>query len=195
MGQRLHEEPSPVFNGHSPCAKTYEPHRWNDLSAGEFCTCDLQTETRVQCRNNCYNYACDIQNNTFARPGSGGNAPFPSPYNPITGTGGYSCNDLTAAASADGLVPVRQDQGCPQCCFKVALVLRLYDPSNPESGIDFHWYRHDNNGTWSHKIGKTSATNQDASGNMIDDPEQADRGGYNQFCSYFCVCKSRVTIR
>ena len=74
----------------------------------------------------------------------------------------------------------------PQRCHKVALVVA--------PGLDFHWYRLDDNGKWSHKPGNTKATNLDNLGNIIDDPRTADRGPYTQFCGCFCVCKCSYTI-
>ena len=48
----------------------YEPEKWNDERAdAEECTCNLATETKIQCKNNCYNYAYNIQTDTFAQPG------------------------------------------------------------------------------------------------------------------------------
>ena len=50
--------------------------------------------------------------------------------------------------------------------------------------VDYHWYRQDNVGCWSHKPGKTAARNTDNSGNRITDPRTCNRGGYTQFCGY-----------
>lgn len=55
-------------------------------------------------------------------------------------------------------------------------------------GDDFHWYRQDDDGTWSHKPGRTEATNRDNAGRVIHDPRRADRGAYTEFCGCFCVC-------
>jgi hypothetical protein len=67
--------------------------------------------------------------------------------------------------------------------YPVALV------SDP--GVDYHWYRLDSNGRWSHKPGNTDATDVDASGNLITDPKTADRDygryNYSTFCGYFYV--------
>jgi hypothetical protein len=59
-----------------------------------------------------------------------------------------------------------------------------------DPGTDYHWYRKDKNGKWTHKPGGTAATNLDNSGNPITDPETANRGGYTDFCGYFCICSS-----
>ena len=111
----------------------------------------------VQFGNNCYDYACDIRTGTFAQPGT---------------ASGYmlldtSCYELAQGAESDGLMVVDCDRPCPLCCHKVALVVA--------PGDDFHWYRQDKNGAWSHKPGGTPAVNTDASGNAITDPRTADR--------------------
>jgi hypothetical protein len=105
----------------------------------------------------------------------------------------------TDAARADGLEPIGCDDVCDEsrCCHKVALVLGVVEPSTepfiPE--VVFHWYRQDSDGTWSHKIGISPATNLDSLGNPITDPRTAERGIYDIFCGCFCVCKGAVTIQ
>ena len=42
---------------------------------------------------------------------------------------------------------------------------------------DYHWYRQDRDGTWSHKPGHSYATNKDGSGNVIYDPRTCDMQG------------------
>ena len=54
--------------------------------------------------------------------------------------------------------------------YDIALVLDL---SNGYT--DYHWYRKDSNGRWSHKPGNTEVRDVDASGNHIYDPQNADR--------------------
>ncbi len=130
----------------------------------------------IQYNNNCYNYACNIRTGTFAQPGRAtGNQ-----YTALT------CPEVTKGAVSDGLQPHNCATRCTGCCHKVALVMA--------PGYDFHWYRLDNNGLWSHKPGGTEATNLDNSGNPIVDPSTADRGPYTQFCGCFCVCACQVTI-
>jgi len=71
-----------------------------------------------------------------------------------------------------------------------------------DPGVDYHWYRLDSTGKWSHKPGPTPATNVDASGNPIASPETANRDysgpdyslNYSVFCGYFCVDKNNVVI-
>jgi len=150
------------------CLPKYEPNIWN-------------SDQNVQWNNNCYNYGCDIQTNTFAQPGRAHGIILPWPS-------GMNCRDVTAGAVADGLSPVNCDDGCGcnECRHQVALVIW--------PGVDYHWYRKDRDGKWTHKMGGTPATNVDSSGNPITDPRTADRGNYTVFCGCFCVNKSTVVI-
>ena len=61
-------------------------------------------------------------------------------------------------------------------------VLRMHLLGNCYMGGDFHWYRLDNNGTWSHKPGQTGATNLDDASRTITDPRTADTGVYKFVC-------------
>ena len=115
---------------------------------------------------------------TFAQPGRGtGNM-----YGALTGPA------VQAGAVSDGL----KNQGNPgggkfpktDDCL-VALVIW--------PGRDFHWYRQDANGNWSHKPGTTAATNLDNSGNVITDPRTADIAPY-QFVTFMSYCPKDITI-
>ena len=57
------------------------------------------------------------------------------------------------------------------------------DADNPYDR-DYHWYRLDDNGFWSHKPGRTHATDRDGEGNRIRDPRMAVNG----FIPYKFVC-------
>lgn len=154
-----------------PCeaadAPAYNPGAWNIPS--------------VQPYNNCYNYANNQITNTFAQPGRAHGAI----YSQLTcgGPGG-----VQPAAEADGLVPssnfatpLLSGQG-----WYVALVIWPQE--------DFHWYRQDSVGCWSHKPGSTEVRNVDNSGNPIIDPQFCDRGPYTDFCSYM-ITKQGVVIQ
>lgn len=147
------------------CIPAYDPTPWNDSNG-------------VQFNNNCYNYACDIRTNTFAQPGQASGNMYSS----------IDCVEVGDGAVSDGLAPVGCDAGCgcSDCHHQVALVIW--------PNADFHWYRKDRDGRWSHKPGGTQATNLDNSGNLITDPRTADRGPYTVFCGCYCVNKSAVTI-
>jgi hypothetical protein len=202
MADHVHKTPVCSFGAHNPHAPSCANMRGKEIACGTIvdpahpnvgsALCRHRdtplwqpgkwNKAGVQGKNNCYNYACDSVTGTFAQPGvASGNIP-----------GGLTCADYTASAVADGLSEKDCDKPCPLRCWKVALVIA--------PGDDFHWYRQDADGTWSHKPGGTPATQSDASGNPITDPRTADRdyrgvGGanYTLFCGCFCVCPP-VTI-
>ena len=61
------------------CLPEYEPSVWN-------------SSTYVRQHNNCYNYGCDIQTNTYAQPGEAAGQKYTS----------IDCPAVTKAAKADG---------------------------------------------------------------------------------------------
>ena len=80
---------------------------------------------------------------------------------------------------------------CPQGTYKVAIVIARYATRR-----DYHWYRQNADGTWSHKQGDLPVTNLDSNNQIIYDPQTAARdiynegeyqGQYNVFIGYFAV--------
>ncbi len=74
---------------------------------------------------------------------------------------------------------------CPAGTYKVALTA---------SNNDYHWYRQDADGLWSHKQGTLPVTRTDNSGNLIIDPSIADRGSYVEFLGYYAVTPWNETL-
>ncbi len=157
-------------------APAYNPAYWNDPA--------------YQGCNNCYNYGCDIRTDTFAQPGYAHGASYSA----------LTCSDVGNAAIADGLVS-QPEKTCKGCTHLVALVVA--SGGDPGEQTDYHWYRLDDNGRWSHKPGGHPATDLDASDKPITNPETADRYyyyqadyilDYNTFCGYYCVDKKLVVI-
>jgi hypothetical protein len=80
---------------------------------------------------------------------------------------------------------------CPKGTSKIGLVV--------DADQDYHFYRQDSNGLWSHKPGGTAVTNKDADDKLIYDPKLANRNydqkgsklNYDIFCSYMCVPRDR----
>jgi hypothetical protein len=71
---------------------------------------------------------------------------------------------------------------CPKGYYLIALTSK-YDKT------DYHFYRQDSNGLWSHKNSWRKATNKDAKGRLIRDPKKCDRRNFTIFCGYFIVKK------
>ena len=69
---------------------------------------------------------------------------------------------------------------CPKNYYRIALCQN-------DKGTEFHFYRQDKNGFWSHKNGWRKATNKDCDGRFITDPKYSNNGIYKVFCGYFLV--------
>jgi hypothetical protein len=88
-------------------------------------------------------------------------------------------NKYNSINSADvTFTPIGRYEVCPSGTYKVALVV---------SSSDYHWYRQDSDGLWSHKRGTTPVKRTDESGDLIIDPYIADRDSYTTFVGYYAV--------
>jgi hypothetical protein len=113
--------------------------------------------------NNCYNFASNSRTDTYAQPGLASGHEYTS----------LTCRGVAPAARWDGWRAECQ----PDKNLNTCLVIW--------PNVDFHWYRLCQNGHWCHKPGGDTARNYDDSGDLITDPETADRGPYTDFCRYF----------
>jgi len=78
---------------------------------------------------------------------------------------------------------------CKKGYSKVALVV--------DKGTDYHWYRQDPDGFWSHKDGSNPVKYHDALNRRIFNPKQASRNygndlDYEDFCGFFCVNRRKT---
>lgn len=67
---------------------------------------------------------------------------------------------------------------CPPDMYKIACAY-YHD--------DYHWYRQNPDGYWSHKMGGQAVSDLDFSGNKIVDPLLCDRGSYETFMCYYAI--------
>jgi len=153
-----------------------DPNIRNALNVPPYNPGKWNNDPAIRTQNNCYNYANDLITNTFAQPGRGSGPMY----------GALSCAEVHAAASRDGLAPVPAAAGTPAEGHFAALVVA--------PGLDFHWYRLDSSGLWSHKPGQTAARDTDNSGAKISDPQTCDRGPYSDFCGFFHSVPAKVQI-
>jgi hypothetical protein len=160
-------------------AQTADPALWADLEIDP-----KKWHEGTDKYNNCYNYANDLPTDTFAQPGR-------SDGKEVEGL--FDCTNVGDAAESDGLVRVgnrvsdlknvlTEGQG-----HYVALVI---DPV----GDDYHWYRRDKRGYWSHKPGEQPFRLFDESAYRIQDPESCNRGPYDIFCGYFQSIPGKAKI-
>ena len=72
---------------------------------------------------------------------------------------------------------------CPPNTSKIGLAIA--------KDKDYHFYRQDSNGLWSHKPGLESVTNKDSNNKLITDPSKAGRSypniSYNRWCGWWCI--------
>ncbi len=101
------------------------------------------------------------------------------------------CPDLLGRLFGDvpNLKMTTFEKKCPNNSSKIALVV--------DEDEDYHFYRQDSNGYWSHKPGATEVTHIDATGRPIYDPQLATRKydrtklDYDEFCGYLCAPKGK----
>ena len=72
------------------------------------------------------------------------------------------------------------DQAIPKGTWKIAIV------RSTETG-DYHFYRQNADGSWSHKQGTSKVKNTDSAGNIIYNPMEAKRGEYDEFIGFYYV--------
>jgi hypothetical protein len=151
------------------------PDRWNAPDARPF--------------NNCYAYALDDwdpKRTTKPQPGERSGTP-------IIPTEDFTCAKLQRNILADypGTVflpenPAAESAQCPCDHYKVFMAL---DPT--PGNKDYHFWRQDSTGNWSHKPGDLEATRYDGSGHLIVNPRTANRSvgefSYSHPCFFMCV--------
>lgn len=147
----------------------YQPSVWNGT---------LKSQT------NCYSYAINNQDNRSGtkglQPGSLSGQTVPSALYTSLAMPDIIKNDASGRFTFKS---VDYNTKCSAGTYKIALVL--------DELKDYHFYRQNPDGTWSHKRGLTEVTNLDASGKVIYDPRTANRNygnvNYSKFVDFYEV--------
>tara|TARA_B100001059_G_scaffold91872_1_gene90833 strand:+ start:2174 stop:2848 length:675 start_codon:yes stop_codon:yes gene_type:complete len=168
----------------------YEPKKWNEYY------------TRKS--HNCYTYFLNKRSKRNVRvcknirkKDSRKKCPFPQPgfaagYNKFHKKR-TSCKKYTTRLLADNKNIKRSKDGtCPNGYRAGALATQ---PSQ-----EYHFYRQDNDGYWSHKDAARKTRKTDASGKRITNPRTADRNhdkkrNYTHYCGIFCIPSDNKKIR
>jgi hypothetical protein len=167
---------------------TYDPDAYNGYS-------------EIQNNHNCYAYAFDIKEDMETvckdRKDENGNCSlrfhqpgYSAGFKRFRDMNIIQCPDIAARIIADvpGAAPAQFEERCPIGKSKIALVI--------DDKRDYHFYRQDRGGLWSHKPGSGKVTNRDSNGQLIYDPALAardysrgknDKLNYKYFCTYMCV--------
>ena len=157
---------SPI-SGYEP---NFEPFKWNN--------------TYAQYNHNCYAYVL----NTLAPKRSGKPQPgYFSNFPPIQDND-YNCYSFYERLKKDipSLYLTKFDEKCKKGYYKGFIAL-----DTKKEDQDYHFYRQDRNGYWSHKPGRKEAINYDASEKKIKNPLKANRNykyfNYSTPCFFFCM--------
>jgi len=124
----------------------YDPAKWNDPDMINY--------------NNCYSYALDDFNNGNwhgMQPGDYSDGPG------ITSREHLTLDNVLSLAVRDGRV--KQPNFWNKLGFGKNGYYTVYLVS--ADGVDYHWYRQDQGGGWSHKPGRTAVRNTDFGGRPI----------------------------
>jgi hypothetical protein len=141
--------------------------------------------------NNCYNYANNQITYTLAQPGRASG--YPEWHD--TPRSDMCVAKVRERAVADGLEYKPTATAAYNCSGGKYLVFMAVC-----WGEDYHWYRKDSNGQWSHKRGDQEPENFDANHNPITDPSTANRNygpteNYSDPGGFYCTCGNNAKVR
>lgn len=157
----------------------YEPGKWND-------------NENVKFNHNCYAYVLDtIVHKRSGKPQPGYFTNFP----PLKETD-YQCNEFYKRLKKDipSMYLISFDNKCKKGFYKGFIAL-----DDKKEDTDYHFYRQDSSGYWSHKPGRQEAVNYDADKKKIVNPLTANRKykyfNYHKPCFFFCLNKKLARSR
>lgn len=161
-------------------------------------------DPRVQDAHNCFDYSLNVVDDEQTRQCDGKPAPCEPLFHQPGGTKGMSeilqrkegrtCKvvDRLMREDVPELTPSTFTRRCPVGKSKIALVVH--------PGEDYHFYRQDDDGWWSHKDGSNKVKRYDAEGQPIWNPETAARDyrpkgsflNYRDFCGFYCAPRRKM---
>jgi len=163
------------LNGSEP---DYEPSKWNNSQ-------------KIKETHNCYAYALDIIQYHFRKKPQPG---YASGYSYLTDEDIRSCDRMFERIKADNnsVIQVSYREKCPKGYKKAYLAV------DDGEDTDYHFYRMDSSGFWSHKPGSTDAREKNSDGERIIQPHNAKRvssaHNYKKSCGYFCYDPKKTRI-
>ena len=164
---------SPLSGSENP----YDPDAWN--------------QDKIRTNNNCYSYAVStriIDRNGKPQPG------YFSHFKPISEEEYSDCKNFHKRIKKD--IPfmylISFEEPCKKGFYKAFIAV-----DNKKGDKDYHFWRQDSNGMWSHKPGTTAVVNVDSDGKLIFNPLLANRKykyyNYSKPCFFFCTPKNGAT--
>lgn len=149
----------------------YQPFLWND-------------NENIKFNHNCYAYVLNTiipKRNGKPQPGYFSNFP---PLNDSD----YNCREFYKRLKKDipSMYITSFNKKCRKGFYKGFIAL-----DTKKEDTDYHFYRQDSSGYWSHKPGRQDAVDYDADFKKITDPSKANRKykyfNYSTPCFFFCL--------
>jgi len=156
-----------ILNGSEPA---FDAKRWND-------------NLKIRKTHNCYAYVLDIIKDDFEKKPQPG---YAAGYPYLSDNDIRACDKMFERIKADNPSAIRSkySDACPNGYRKGYLAV------DDSENTDYHFYRMDSNGLWSHKPGSTNARMENYDGKRIIAPHKARRESnshvYSKSCGYFC---------
>ncbi|MFA4845360.1 MAG: hypothetical protein WC654_02270 [Patescibacteria group bacterium] len=163
---------------------TFEPKKWHACTQNDWQTCESGV--------NCYSYVLDRPDYYWSVPGEGFVKTRAEKYFVSFNAffSGFSQEDfhkhMIQGAMKDSLIHVEEPVERPGY-YLSALFFAMNE-------YDFHWYRKDDDGFWSHKNGWHPVKETDDAGNHISDPRTCAHSEYPIFGGYFLAPRDGVTL-
>lgn len=163
------------LNGSEP---KFDSNLWNDT-------------LKIKKTHNCYAYVMDIINEDFnSKPQPGYN----SGYSYLSDDDIRSCDKMFKRMKSDNpsIISSSYEEKCPKGYRKGYLAV------DDSKDTDYHFWRLDKTGLWSHKPGSTEASMKNYDGKIITAPHKSKRESsshiYKKSCGYFCFKKKNDVI-
>lgn len=134
--------------------------------------------TPTPSKGNCYRYACND-------PAQEGEEPYASPAPSPQPGEDFECETIKQTILNKQAKEATNGE-CPKCYYKVNLVIKPHQGNNPS---DYHWYREDDDGTWSHKLGCTPVIPR-----VMSPYFDSKLRGYTKDCGIFCIPEGGMDV-
>jgi hypothetical protein len=159
----------------------YDPNKWNSnqyTRKSHNCYAYALNLIDPTQTTKCKNYIRKTKKKNCPRPQTGDYAGYKDNFDakPVT------CKRIEERMMKDNpsIRKLKKNQPCPIGFYKIMLYVA-------NDGSDYHFFRQDNTGLWSHKHGWRLATNHDLKGNLIHHPTLVDNGKYTVLCGTYAV--------
>ena len=126
---------------------------------------------QISAQTNCYNYAL----NRMGMGNPGGSSLFPR----------ATCSNLMEGARKDGLIDPASEGECGGECPDGYYKIQIYLDDSNFLDRDYHVYRQDDGGSWSHKRGRANYPEQ-AFSCPITLPKDFGHRNYKTYCGTLC---------